>query len=100
MVSRTGRRPPLRRHRSGGSARRLVKSVFAAARLALNLVLYRLFVRPVTGISELADALSLGELSTLEFAVGGSPEIAALGRSLDRRRTSLEKALTRLGGEG
>ena len=73
-------------------------AVFAAMLLALNLVLYRMFVRPVTRISGLADALSLGDLSTPEFALTGSPEIAALGRSLNRLRKSLEKALKLLEG--
>ena len=72
--------------------------VFALMLLALNLVLYRLFVRPVTRIAKLADALSLGDLSAPEFGVGGSPEIAALGRSLNRLRKSLEKALKMLAG--
>jgi len=74
--------------------------VFAVMMLALNLVLYAMFVRPVTRIAALADRLSLGDLAAPEFASSGSPEIAALGRSLNRLRKSLEKALKLLGGEG
>ena len=68
--------------------------------LALNLVLDALLVRPVTRISALADRLSLGDFAAPEFAASGSPEIAALGRSLNRLRWSLEKALKLRGGEG
>ena len=73
-------------------------AVFVVMLLALNAVLYLVFVRPVRRMAVLADALSLGDLSTPEFPVSGSEEIAGLGRSFNRLRKSLEKSLKMLEG--
>jgi protein-histidine pros-kinase len=55
--------------------------------------LYFLIVRPVRRIAQIADQLSLGDLSAPAFPAGGAREISALARSFNRMRISLDKAL-------
>ncbi len=73
-------------------------AVFAVMLLVLNGVLYALVVRPVRSMARVADALSLGDMSAPEFRSAGGDEVAALGRSFNRLRRSLEKALKMLEG--
>ena len=75
----------------------LLAAVFAAAFLVVNVLLYRLVVKPVRRIAKIADQVSLGEISAEEFPEGGASEIASVTRSFDRMRKSLEKALRMLG---
>lgn len=75
----------------------LLMAVFASAFLVVNLLLYRLVVRPVKRIAQVADRVSLGDTSAEEFPPGGATEIASVTRSFERMRKSLEKALRLLG---
>ena len=71
-------------------------AVFAAVFLVVNGVLYHLVVRPVRQIARVADRLSLGDISAEEFPQHGAREIASVGRSFNRMRKSLEKAMRML----
>ena len=71
--------------------------VFAVVLLIVNAALYLLVIRPVRTIAQLADQVSLGDLSAPEFPAGGGREIAALSASFTRMRKSLDKALRMLG---
>ncbi|HEX3943441.1 MAG TPA: DUF3365 domain-containing protein [Rhizomicrobium sp.] len=75
----------------------LLAAVFAAAFGVVNILLYRLVVRPVRRIAAVADRVSLGDTSTEDFPAGGATEIASVARSFERMRKSLEKALRLLG---
>jgi HAMP domain-containing protein len=75
----------------------LLAAVFAAAFAVVNLLLYRLVVRPVRSIAAVADRVSLGDMSAQDFPAGGATEIASVARSFERMRKSLEKALRLLG---
>ncbi|HEY2780375.1 MAG TPA: DUF3365 domain-containing protein [Steroidobacteraceae bacterium] len=75
----------------------LLAAVFAAAFGVVNVLLYRLVVRPVRRIAAVADRVSLGDTSAEEFPAGGATEIASVTRSFERMRKSLEKALRLLG---
>jgi HAMP domain-containing protein len=75
----------------------LLAAVFAAAFAVVNLLLYRLVVRPVRRIAAVADRVSLGDMSAQDFPAGGATEIASVARSFERMRRSLEKALRLLG---
>jgi protein-histidine pros-kinase len=44
-------------------------------------------------MAQIADQLSVGDTTAGEFPARGGQEIAALGRSFNRMRTSLDKAL-------
>jgi HAMP domain-containing protein len=68
-------------------------AVFVALLVVVNLVLYFLVVRPVRRMAQIADQLSVGDTTAGEFPARGGQEIAALGRSFNRMRTSLDKAL-------
>jgi HAMP domain-containing protein len=70
----------------------LLVSVFAAAFVVVNVLLYQLVVRPVRRIALVADRVSQGDMSAPEFPHGGAPEIASVTRSFERMRKSLEKA--------
>jgi protein-histidine pros-kinase len=75
----------------------LLAAVFAAAFAVVNVLLYRLVVRPVRRIAAVADRVSLGDMSAEDFPSGGATEIASVTRSFGRMRKSLEKALRLLG---
>jgi HAMP domain-containing protein len=75
----------------------LLVGVFAAAFVVVNLLLYRLVVRPVRRIARVADQVSQGDMSAPEFPQGGAIEIVSVTRSFERMRKSLEKALRLLG---
>jgi HAMP domain-containing protein len=68
-------------------------AVFAAVFLVVNAVLYLLVVRPVRQIARVADQLSLGDTTAEDFPQHGAQEIASVGRSFNRMRKSLEKAM-------
>ena len=68
--------------------------VFAVLALILNLMLSMLIVRPITEMSDAADKMSTGDLEIPEFSESGRDEVALLGRSFNRMRRSLEKAIS------
>jgi len=63
----------------------------------LNLLLYWMFVRPVTKISRLADRVSLGELDAADLSLRSGDEIQTLAESLARMRKSMQQAIQMLG---
>ncbi|MGH8804774.1 MAG: c-type heme family protein [Polaromonas sp.] len=67
--------------------------VFVVVFIVLNLMLSWLIVRPVRRMSQAADKVSTGDFDVPEFADGGQDEVAVLGRSFNRMRRSLEKAM-------
>jgi len=76
----------------------LAVSVSVLVALVLNLVLWLMFVRPVTRISALADRISLGEMDAPDFAVKSRDEIGTLATSFSRMRASLVQAFKMLDG--
>jgi protein-histidine pros-kinase len=72
--------------------------VLVAIGVILNLLLYWMFIRPVTRISKLADRVSLGELDAPDLNVRSGDEIQTLAESLARMRKSMAQALQLLGG--
>ncbi len=72
--------------------------ILAVALLSVNAMLYLFVVRPVRQIARVADELSVGNMSAGGFPTRISSELAALARSFERMRTSLEKALKLLEG--
>jgi HAMP domain-containing protein len=71
-------------------------SVLLVVALTLNLLLWYMFIRPVTKISALADRISLGDVETPDFATRTRDEIGMLAESLSRMRRSLVQALKML----
>jgi HAMP domain-containing protein len=71
--------------------------VLLTTALTLNLVLWWMFIRPITKISGLADRISLGEVDAPDFVARGRDEIGLLANALSRMRRSLLQALNMLG---
>ena len=76
----------------------VLTGVFLLIGAALNLMLYRLVIRPVSTLSGIADRVSLGEFEAPEFAVKSNDEIGVLSESFNRMRTSLAHAMKMLEG--
>ena len=74
----------------------VLTGVFLLIGAALNLMLYRLVIRPVSALSGIADRVSLGEFDAPEFAVKSNDEIGVLSESFNRMRTSLAHAMKML----
>ncbi len=73
-------------------------AVFLAAMLALNLILGRLILRPISSMSLAADRVSTGDFKVPEFGEKGRDEMSILGASFNRLRRSLERAMQMLEG--
>jgi HAMP domain-containing protein len=73
-------------------------AVLVTVAVVLNLLLWRMFIRPVTRISALADRISLGDVDAPDFAVRSRDEIGTLAESLSRMRRSLVQAIKMLEG--
>ena len=59
----------------------------------LNVMLSLMILRPITRMSAAADKISTGDFNVPEFGSGGTDEIGRLGKSFNRMRRSLAKAL-------
>jgi HAMP domain-containing protein len=73
-----------------------VAGVLLAIAVTLNLLLWWMFIRPVTKISALADRISLGAVDAPDFVARSTDEIGVLAMSLSRMRRSLEQAMKML----
>jgi len=85
---------------SAAHARLLLLITFAAVFLLLfvllNLMLGFTVIEPINRMAHTAEAVSLGEMDTPEYARGGSDQIAKLSRAINRLRRSLQEALRML----
>ncbi len=71
-------------------------AVLVTAAVTLNLLLWWMFIRPVTRISALADKVSLGAVDAPDFVARSRDEIGSLAHSLSRMRRSLMQAMQML----
>ncbi len=74
----------------------VLTGVFVLIGAALNLMLYRLVIKPVSTLSGIADKVSLGEFDAPEFGAKSNDEIGVLSESFNRMRTSLAHAMKML----
>ena len=88
--------PLQRADRAFGVVMGLLTGVFLLIGLALNLMLWKLVIQPVSRLSVLADRVSLGELDAPEFAARSHDEIGTLSESFIRMRKSLVHAIKML----
>ena len=70
-----------------------LSAVFLALFVILNVMMSLLIVRPITRMSEAADKISTGDMDIAEFSDAGKDEVAVLGKSFNRMRRSLAKAI-------
>ena len=71
----------------------MLTAVFLSLGVLLNLMLWRMVIRPVTQLSALADRVSMGELDAPEFNAASKDEIGVLADSFSRMRKSLAHAM-------
>jgi len=71
-------------------------AVLLTLAVILNLLLWRMFIRPVTRISALADRISLGDVDAPDFVARSRDEIGTLAESLSRMRRALVQAIKML----
>ena len=70
-----------------------LSAVFLALFVILNVMMSLLIVKPITRMSEAADKISTGDMNIAEFNEAGKDEVATLGKSFNRMRRSLAKAI-------
>ena len=70
-----------------------LSAVFLTLFIILNVMMSLLIVRPIRRMSAAADKISTGDLDIAEFGESGKDEISLLGKSFNRMRRSLIKAL-------
>ncbi len=70
-----------------------LSAVFLALFVIMNVMMSLLIVRPITRMSDAADKISTGDMNIAEFADTGKDEVALLGKSFNRMRRSLAKAI-------
>jgi HAMP domain-containing protein len=68
-------------------------AVLVTIGVILNLLLWWIFIRPVTRISALADRVSMGELTAPDLTIRSHDEIRTLAESIARMRKSMEQAM-------
>lgn len=88
--------PLQRADRAFGVVMAMLAGVFLLIGVALNLMLWKLVIQPVSRLSELSDRVSMGELDAPEFAVKSKDEIGVLADSFSRMRKSLVHAMKML----
>ncbi len=88
--------PLQRADRAFGVVMGLLAGVFLLIGLALNLMLWKLVIQPVSRLSALSDRVSLGELDAPEFNTQSKDEIGVLAESFARMRKSLVHAMKML----
>ncbi len=74
----------------------VLTGVFLLIGAALNFMLWKLVIQPVSKLSGIADRVSLGEFEAPEFSVKSKDEIGTLSESFGRMRTSLTHAMKML----
>jgi len=70
-----------------------LSAVFLALFAILNVMMSLLIVKPITSMSAAADKISTGDMDIPEFSDSGKDEVALLGKSFNRMRRSLAKAI-------
>lgn len=74
----------------------MLAGVFLLIGGALNLMLWKLVIQPVSKLSALSDRVSMGELDAPEFLTRSKDEIGVLADSFGRMRKSLVQAMKML----
>jgi protein-histidine pros-kinase len=70
-----------------------LSEVFVVLFIILNIMMSVMIVRPITRMSQAADEISTGNMDIPEFEESGGDEVSLLGKSFNRMRRGLEKAI-------
>ena len=71
----------------------MLLGIFGLILVLLNLLLWFTILRPIRRLSQMADAVSMGDLEAPEVRLGSQDEVGVLAGSFNRMRISLVKAL-------
>jgi len=71
-------------------------AIFLVLMVLLNVLLSRLVITPVTQMSKIAEAVSMGDNSQSEYTLESADEIGSLSKSFNRMRRSLDNAMKML----
>jgi HAMP domain-containing protein len=74
----------------------ILGAIFSAIVIVMNVLLHYLVVQPVTRLSAMANAASLGEDNVPTYVKPGKDEISLLSVAFDRMRQSLDHAMAML----
>jgi len=74
----------------------ILLGMFLLIIVILNILLHYMVIRPVTRVTRIANAVSLGETDIEEYEMKGRDEIAVLSASFNRMRRSLDSAMRML----
>ena len=73
-----------------------MSAIFLVLMVLLNVLLSRLVITPVTQMSKIAEAVSMGDNSQSEYTLESADEIGSLSKSFNRMRRSLDNAMKML----
>ena len=73
-----------------------MSAIFLVLMVLLNVLLSRLIITPVTQMSKIAEAVSMGDNSQSEYTLESADEIGSLSKSFNRMRRSLDNAMKML----
>lgn len=73
-------------------------AIFAAIFVVLNVMLGSLIIKLITQMAGAAEKISNGDFDVAEFGQRGQDEVSLLGKSFNRMRRSLQKAMEMLQG--
>lgn len=73
-----------------------MSAIFVVLLVLLNVLLSRMVITPVTQMSKIAEAVSMGDNSQEEYTLESSDEIGSLSKSFNRMRRSLDNAMKML----
>jgi len=73
-----------------------IAGILLISLIVIGAVLRALIIKPVIGISELANQVSMGKLDSPEFPRTGRDELGSLASSFNRMRRSLQNAMKML----
>jgi protein-histidine pros-kinase len=76
-----------------------LSAVFLVLFIILNVMMSLLIVKPITSMSAAANKISTGDMDIAEFPETGKDEVAVLGKSFNRMRRSLAKAIELIDGK-
>jgi len=74
-------------------------TIFAFVTIAAIYLMVRSAMRPVTAVTEAAEAISMGEGLETSIKTDATNEIGQLTRAVERLRISMKAAMSRLGGQ-
>jgi nitrogen fixation/metabolism regulation signal transduction histidine kinase len=74
----------------------ILLAVFVLIMIILNVLLHYVVIKPVTKVTRIANAVSLGDLDIEEYERKGSDEIAVLSVAFNRMHRSLDSAMRML----